>query len=354
MNYNFPQLTGRLLAWYGENHRDLPWRHTRDPYAVWVSEIMLQQTQVKTVVPYYERFMAAFPSVHDLARAPQEKVLKAWEGLGYYSRAKNLQKAAGEICAQYRGQIPSDPDALLALPGIGPYTANAVLSISFGVSAPAVDGNVRRVASRFLALNEDITKAGAQRTVESHLTALIAQTARPDLFNQAMMELGATVCHPDSPSCPRCPWQTDCQGHLLGCPQAFPIKPPPKKKRVQQAACGMVQDPEGRFILSRRPVQGIWANLWSLPLCVADENQNPAHMLAQLLAPLSAVMPSEASARLRHVFTHRVWLIDGYRIPVDHPLSHQELPAGWVCLSLEEALAYPLPAPMPPLIQALL
>lgn len=353
MDFNFSQLTGRLLAWYAANHRDLPWRHTRDPYAVWISEIMLQQTQVKTVVPYYERFMALFPNVYDLAQAHQEKVLKAWEGLGYYSRAKNLQKAAQEICARHQGQIPSDPAALLALPGVGPYTANAVRSISFGVPAPAVDGNVRRAVSRFLALNEDITKAGTQRIIESHVSALIAQAARPDLFTQAMMELGAMICVPDSPLCVQCPWQADCQAHFLGCPQAFPLKPPPKKKRVQHAACGMIQDPEGRFILSRRPVQGIWANLWTLPICVADENQNPAHMLADLLAPLALPAPPQAAARLRHVFTHRVWLIDGYRIPVSHPLSHLELPAHWVCLSLDEALAYPLPAPMLPLIQAL-
>jgi A/G-specific adenine glycosylase len=353
MTHYFSRLTEELLAWYAENRRALPWRHTRDPYAIWISEIMLQQTQVKTVVPYYERFMALFPGIRDLAAAPREKVLKAWEGLGYYSRAKNLQKAAQEICAKYHGQIPSDPDALLTLPGIGPYTAGAVLSIAFGVPVPAIDGNVRRVVSRFLALAEDITKAAAQRIIESHLRALITQTARPGLLNQAMMELGATVCRPDSPLCPRCPWQADCQGHRLGCPQAFPVKPPPKKKRVQYAACGMIQDPDERFILSRRPAQGIWPNLWTLPICVAGENQNPAHMLASLLAPLSLGLPAEATVRLRHVFTHRVWLIDGYRIPIRRPLSQLKLPVHWIALSSDEASAYPLPAPMLTLIQEL-
>jgi A/G-specific adenine glycosylase len=315
---------------------------------------MLQQTQVKTVIPYYERFMALFPTIFDLAQADQERVLKAWEGLGYYSRAKNLQKAAQEICAVYQGRMPGELSKLLNLPGIGPYTAGAVLSIAFGAPVPAIDGNVHRVISRFLALDEDITKQKTKKTIEACVMALISQAPRPDQFTQALMELGATVCGVSAPECRQCPWNESCQAHWLGYPQAFPVKPEPKEKIVRRAACAMMLDPQGKFILSRRPVQGIWANLWTLPLSVCDQDQAPAPILSELLSPLFLRLPPVASVTLRHVFTHRIWLIEGYRVLSDHSLSQMRLPPNWVCLAPEEARAYPLPAPMIQLIQKLL
>ena len=198
-----------LLAWYDAVRRDLPWRHTRDPYRIWLSEIMLQQTRTETVKAYYARFLTLFPTVADLARAPQEQVLKAWEGLGYYSRARNLQKAAQAVMESHGGAFPASYEGILSLPGVGPYTAGAVGSIAFGLRVPAVDGNVYRVASRFYGVREDVGRPDVQRRIRERVTADLP-AERPGDYNQALMELGATLCHPGEPDCASCPWHDLC------------------------------------------------------------------------------------------------------------------------------------------------
>jgi A/G-specific adenine glycosylase len=219
-----------LLAWYRSGNRDLPWRRSRDPYFIWVSEIMLQQTRVDTVIPYFNRFVERFPTVRDLAEAPEEDVLKLWEGLGYYSRARNLQAAAREVTERYGGKIPDDKEAVSGLKGVGPYTAGAILSIAFNRPEPAVDGNVMRVLSRYFCIDEDIARPATRIRMEGLARELIPEGAAGD-FNQALMELGALVCTPRSPHCLICPVMEHCAGRIAGREEELPVKSkakPPK------------------------------------------------------------------------------------------------------------------------------
>ncbi len=244
-----------LLAWYRRCKRDLPWRRSRDPYRIWVSEIMLQQTRVETVIPYYHRFMEQFPTIEALADAPEEQVLKAWEGLGYYSRARNLQAAAREVKEEYGGIVPDDPEAVRSLKGVGPYTSGAILSIAYERSEPAVDGNVMRVLSRFFLLTEDIAKPGTRVTIERLARSLIPEGAAGD-FNQALMELGATVCTPKSPQCLTCPVMERCGARLEGRVDELPIKAKAKPPRPEARAAALVADESGRLLIRRRPADG--------------------------------------------------------------------------------------------------
>ena len=211
-----------LLDWYDRVKRDLPWRHTKDPYHIWLSEIMLQQTRVETVKGYYARFLDWLPTVADLANAPQQQVLKAWEGLGYYSRARNLQKAAQVIMTEHGGVFPSSYEAILALPGIGPYTAGAIGSIAFGLCEPAVDGNVYRVASLFFGIREDVGVPRVQKEIQKLVKDSIPAD-RPGDYNQALMELGATHCCPGTPACDLCPWNGLCDACMEGDADVLPI-----------------------------------------------------------------------------------------------------------------------------------
>lgn len=211
-----------LLNWYDQNKRDLPWRRERDPYRIWVSEIMLQQTKVDTVIPYYERFMSLFPTLDALADAEEETVLKAWEGLGYYSRARNLHQAVKEVKETYNSKVP-DTEEIHNLRGVGPYTAGAILSIAYGIPAPAVDGNVMRVLSRIFLIEDDIGKATTRKKFEALVNQIIS-TDKPSDFNQALMELGALICTPRSPSCLLCPVQSHCTGREAGIHESLPVK----------------------------------------------------------------------------------------------------------------------------------
>lgn len=229
-----------LLKWYNKVKRDLPWRHTKDPYHIWLSEIMLQQTRVETVKVYYARFLKMFPTVSDLANAPQEQVLKAWEGLGYYSRARNLQKAAQVIMEEHHGCFPDTYEAILALPGIGPYTAGAISSIAFGIPVPAIDGNVYRVSSRFFGVREDVGSPAVQKEIR-HLVQESIPTENPGDYNQALMELGATICSPGMPACDLCPWNEHCDACMEGDAEVLPVhekKTPGKTNR----GCSMFAD----------------------------------------------------------------------------------------------------------------
>ena len=308
-----PRLTERLLAWYRENARDLPWRHTDDPYRIWVSEIMLQQTRVAAVLGYYARFLERFPTASALAAAPEAELLKCWEGLGYYSRARNLQKAAKIVAEQ--GEFPTDYDALLALPGIGEYTAGAIASAAFGLPCPAVDGNVLRVMTRLTDCGDDVTlpatKKAAARWVAAHMPV-----AEPDIriFNQALMELGATVCVPNAaPRCGDCPLAELCEGRRRGTAESLPVRAAKKERTVQEMTVYLLER-DGKIALRRRDEEGLLAGLWEFPNVsgTLDDAQAAAPLAAWGLAPLEWRRKLTA----KHIFTHREWHMTGYVLRV--------------------------------------
>jgi A/G-specific adenine glycosylase len=289
-------LRGTLLAWYRQSHRDLPWRRTRDPYAIWVSEIMLQQTQVDTVAPRYAAFLQRFPTVADLAAATEHDVCEAWAGLGYYRRARHLHAAAVQVVARHGGALPVTLEALLALPGVGRYTAGAIASIAHGQPAPLVDGNVARILSRIFLLGTPPQTPAGQATLWALAEALVQGEAPGDL-NQALMELGATVCTPAAPRCDGCPVRADCAAHAAGTPTLYPapaVKAPVKPLAV---AFAYVADPGGLW-LARRPLDGLWAGLWELP-----SSSGPGAKKA--LAAAWELSVGRKLAQVSHTLTHR-------------------------------------------------
>jgi len=271
-----------LLRWYRANRRDLPWRRTRDPYAIWVSEAMLQQTQVATVLPYYERFLVAFPGVAELAEAPEEAVLGAWSGLGYYGRARSLQAGARVVVERHGGRVPDDPEALLALPGIGPYTAGAIASVAFGRPEPVLDGNVRRVLSRLLA------RRGAGAAEERHLWGVARDLVRgpsPGDLNQSLMELGALVCTPRAPRCDACPVSAVCRARAAGDPDNYPLARRTARAVPVRVAVALVRH-RGSILLSRRGPETPLRGSWDVPSVVVPEGAEPRARLRALLARL--------------------------------------------------------------------
>ena len=305
-----------LIAWYEENKRDLPWRRTRDPYRIWLSEIMLQQTRVEAVIPYYERFLRACPDVRALAAADEQTYLKLWEGLGYYSRVRNLHRAAQVICEQYGGEFPADHAALLALPGVGDYTAGAVGSIAFGLPVPAVDGNVLRVMAR---IDEDFRPIDDTKT-KKELRAAVAAIVPPDApgaFNQALMELGATICLPNgAPRCGDCPVRHLCAAAEHGTALLLPRRAPKKARTVIERAvvvfrCGALVG------LRRRPDSGLLAGLWELP---GYEPAPSPEELRTILAGEGYQVSKLLSLRpAKHIFTHVEWRMTGYYAELSEP-----------------------------------
>jgi A/G-specific adenine glycosylase len=271
-------LAGRLLTWFARSARDLPWRYERTPYRVWVAEVMLQQTQVETVVPYYGRFLARFPTVRVLAQAPLEEVLKVWEGLGYYARARNLHAAARQVVTGRNGQLPDTFEGLLALPGVGRYIAGAVASIAFGRDVVAVDGNVRRVLSRVFAIREDVTRAATQRRLETLATDLLSQ-GQAGAFNEALMELGATVCTPRGPCCDRCPLCDLCQAYAQGEHEALPVRRPRKRVPHYDVAAAVTIRADGRVLVAQRHADDMLGGLWEFP----GGKREPGETLPQCL-----------------------------------------------------------------------
>ncbi|MBQ3141261.1 MAG: A/G-specific adenine glycosylase, partial [Clostridia bacterium] len=253
-----------LLDWYAQNKRVLPWRENTDPYRVWVSEIMLQQTRVEAVIPYYLRFLERFPSVQALADAPEDELLKAWEGLGYYSRARNLQKTARIVCEKFGGRFPSDYEQLLKLPGIGVYTAGAIASIAFEKPTPAVDGNVLRVLSRLTESHDDITEPAVKARFTQLLADVYPSTRRGD-FTQSLMELGATVCVPNGPArCGQCPLAQLCKAQLHGIQHLLPVKAPKQTRRSEDKTVLLLRCGQ-RYAVRRREPDGLLGGLWEFP-----------------------------------------------------------------------------------------
>ncbi len=308
MNAREPRIAGRLLAWYDRNRRALPWRTGSPPdsYAVWVSEIILQQTRVETAVPYYERFMARFPDVRALARADLQDVLKAWENLGYYTRARNLHKAARRIVEDHAAEIPSDKKALLALPGIGPYTAGAILSMAFGRAEPAVDGNVRRVICRLDGIRDPLDQAATLRRVEARAAALVPSERSGDV-NQALMDLGSGVCTPRDPGCGVCPLQEACRAAAEGDPEAVPVKQKRKPVPHRRAAGAVIRDEQGRLLLVKRADHGLLGGLWKLPGGETPNGADPAQALERRVEAevgMRVRVRGPALASVDHTYTH--------------------------------------------------
>jgi len=291
----------KLLAWYRQVQRDLPWRRTRDPYAIWVSEIMLQQTRVETVIPYYERFLAKFPTPSALAEAPPDDVLAAWSGLGYYRRARLLLEGARAV-ALAGGKVPSTRAELLGVPGIGRYTSGAIASIAFGEPVGLVDGNVARVFARVFAIDEDMRKGG-MRTAEE-LADAIVERSDPGAWNQALMELGATVCTPRAPACSACPLGAECLARAAGLQEELPVlspKAPPKAQRVQAI---VARRPDGAVLLARRLGDRRFGGLWEPPSI-----DGPAKSRTTLTSWLPVGKVSRAGS-IEHVLSHRRLVVD--------------------------------------------
>ncbi len=324
-----------LLAWYEKNKRDLPWRHTQDAYCILLSEFMLQQTQVDTVIPYYHRFLARFPTLRDLAHAPQSDVLKAWEGLGYYARARNLQKAMQKVVEQYNGKIPDIYEDLHALPGFGPYTTAAVLSIAFNQNCAVLDGNVMRVLCRLFNIHDDITHPCTKK----HLWQL-AQELLPrghaGAYNQAIMELGATVCTPRNPDCATCPLNAQCKAYPLGHPESLPIKAKKKPRPHHTLGAGIVWY-KNKVLITRRPENGLLGGLWEFP---AGTQQNGESLQETCIRGIqeTAGITVKILNRFRtvnHAFTHFSITIHAFLCTHQkgkaHPVGCAE--CAWVSLS---------------------
>jgi A/G-specific adenine glycosylase len=295
-----------LLAWYDRVRRPLPWRGGRDPYRVWISEIMLQQTTVRAVVPYYEAFLAEFPDLRSLAAAPLEAVLARWSGLGYYSRARNLHAAARRVVETHGGTFPRTPEEVRALPGIGDYTTAAILSIVHDAPLAVVDGNVIRVVARLLAESGHARSTSLVKAVRARAQALL-DPARPGDFNQAMMELGATVCAPRSPDCGGCPLRRSCRARALGTPTAFPAPPPKREPTVERWLVGVVRSQSGLLMRRRPSADPLMGGLWELPAWLLEEGEAPEAALSRRLDVVAAAGAGGFDRRgaFRHAIMNR-------------------------------------------------
>jgi len=328
-----------LLRWYDENARQMPWRGIRDPYGTWVSEIMLQQTRVETVRDYYVRFLERFPTLRDLAEAPEEDVLKMWEGLGYYSRARNLHQGARQVMRDFGGEIPREPEKLRTVRGIGPYTSCAIASIAWDVPVAAVDGNVIRVICRLYGLEGNPAEAAAHARIEQLAGALVPPDRAGD-HNQAMMDLGATVCVPGTPDCDRCPLRAACEARDRGTAESLPRLP--KAKPPREIVYDLPVLLAGENVLLRQRTEKLLRGLWCFPLI---EGAREAEELAEYLRrwmrlPAEALCP-EGTAR--HVFTHQVWRMNLWRAAVR---PGAPAPEGYAWIPLEKVPELAMPTAM--------
>lgn len=339
MMLNLSDIEAPLLQWYQSNARDLPWRHTRDPYKIWVSEIMLQQTRVESVKPYYARFLSALPDVYALANAPEEQLLKLWEGLGYYSRVRNMQKAARVVVENYGGQFPADLAQLQKLPGIGEYTAGAIASIAFGIPAPAVDGNVMRVMARLMGDSRDIFDPSLKKEYAKILTPYVSQSD-PSSYNQGLIELGATVCFPKgSALCDRCPLVQYCQAHLQRNVDTIPAPKQQKPRKVERRTV-LIFRSYREVLVEKRPDKGLLAGLWQLPSM--DGHLSEEEVLTKARALGLDVIRIDPLPSAKHIFTHIEWHMIGYQLSLS---ALSDIPKGMVSASLERLEAdFPLPS----------
>ena len=296
-------ISSHLLNWYKKNKRDLPWRKTKDPYAILVSEMMLQQTQVKTVIDYYHRFLVRFPDFETLAGAEEQEVLNAWQGLGYYSRARNLHALAKRVVTEYSGMLPNEEQTLKKLPGIGDYMCGAVMSIAFGQPLPAVDGNVLRVVSRVLNMHDDVTQTQTRKRMAVQVAGWIPSEAAGD-FTQALMELGALICKPKSPECGTCPLQSECTALAAGEVEQLPVKTP-KSKPVVIPYYALLITSGKKLMMEKRNDEGLLAGMWGVPLVEKSEGLDIEEFVRNWLG-LSKINGIKLGDVV-HTFTHRRW-----------------------------------------------
>ena len=316
-------LSGSLLHWYDYNKRILPWRENKDPYRIWISEIMLQQTRVEAVKPYFDRFMEVLPTVYDLAKVDDDRLMKLWEGLGYYNRARNLKAAAQTIVEEYGGQLPADYDKLLSLKGIGMYTAGAIGSIAFELQVPAVDGNVLRVLTRLWGDDSDILKDKTKKAMGRRVMEFMPED-RPGDFNQALMELGAVVCVPNgSAHCEACPVSEYCFAYRHGTVEELPVKAPKKERILQNRTVLVIQDGE-KTAIQKRPEKGLLAGLYELPNLLGHLTREEVldKVKNMQLEPLYIEKLPDA----KHIFSHIEWRMTGYLIRVASLDTDRELP----------------------------
>jgi A/G-specific adenine glycosylase len=297
-------LAQQILGWYEQNRRDLPWRVTQDPFAVTVSEFMLHQTRVSTVLPYYERFMSLFPDWATLAQASLDQVLKAWEGLGYYARARNLHALARRVASVHGGSLPESADELRALPGIGTYTVGAILSICLGKDVPAIDGNTRRVLCRAFHITEDPTLPEGKRLLQATAEALLPR-GQAGAFNQALMDLGSTVCRPRKPACSHCPWTASCQANQLGIQELLPVRRPRKPLPHHDIAAGVIWR-DGLVLIAQRPPSGLLGGLWEFPGGKREPGESLESCLKREVAEELAIQIQVGPllATVEHAYTH--------------------------------------------------
>ena len=333
------QITVSLLEWYDRCARTLPWRGIHDPYRTWVSEAMLQQTRVDTVLSYYKRFLDRFPDLPSLAGAPEEDVLKAWEGLGYYSRARNLLKGAVQVMEEYGGVLPRDPVKLRSIRGIGPYTSGAIASIAFGIPVPAVDGNVIRVLSRLFGIRTDASSADTRARIEDIAASLVPQN-RPGDHNQALMDLGATVCVPGTPDCPRCPLSSFCDAFHAGDASELPILPKAKPQKVITYALLLILS--GERVLMQQRDEKLLQGLWCFPMFESSLPPEELRSFAEKKLHMD-LQPLKDEGSARHVFTHRIWQMRLYASGAEADAS---APFGYVFVPLDRLSELPLPAAM--------
>ncbi|SFH53897.1 A/G-specific DNA-adenine glycosylase [Pisciglobus halotolerans] len=354
-----------LLSWYDIEKRDLPWRENHDPYRIWVSEIMLQQTRVETVIPYFLRFMELFPTIADLAAADEDMLLKAWEGLGYYSRVRNLQKAAIQIMEDYGGEMPKDPAEIRTLKGIGPYTAGAIASMAFQLPEPAVDGNIMRILSRLFEIDADIAKPGNRKVFEAVLREII-DPYRPGDFNQALMDLGSSICTPKNYHPENSPVKAFNQSYINETWEKYPVKSKKKKAQPVFYAGVLLRNEKGEFLLEKRPEKGLLANMWTFPLIERPDFEQqlfsngklkgtvPAAITDNIVSELdkkltanyhiSLVLMKRPLAEATHIFTHLKWTIAVYFGRVEKENS-SELPASCKWVAPEDFQHYVFPGP---------
>ena len=361
----------KLLAWYDENKRDLPWRRSKNPYHIWVSEIMLQQTRVDTVIPYYERFLDWFPTVESLANAPEERLLKAWEGLGYYSRVRNMQTAAQQIMNEFEGKFPSTYEGISSLKGIGPYTAGAISSIAFNLPQPAVDGNVMRVLARLFEVNHDIGNPSNRKIFQAMMEVLI-DPDRPGDFNQALMDLGSDIEAPVNPRPEESPVKDFSAAYQHGTMERYPIKAPKKKPIPIYLKALVVQNSQGQFLLEKNESEKLLAGFWHFPLIEVDEFSDQTqdlNLFSQVAEPIIELGPSPQESfeqdydlevdwqdlrfeEVKHIFSHRKWHIQIIAGRVAETQEYADREALW--LSPEEFSNYPLAKPQQKIWQAYL
>ena len=351
MSQNF---SDSILNWYQNNKRDLPWRVTDDPYRIWVSEIMLQQTRVDTVIPYYHRFIETFPTVYKLAKANQQQVLKCWEGLGYYSRGRNLHQAAQTVVELFSGEVPSTYEKITSLKGIGPYTAAAILSIAFQKHYAVVDGNVIRVITRYFGIRDDIRKSATKKLVQDHVDELIPKN-QPGDFNQAVMELGALICKPQKPECEKCPVSAHCIAFRRVETESIPYKSAAKKVPHHQIAVGLIINKKNELLIALRPNDSMLGGLWEFPGGKKEKNESLKKTVQRELKEELGVDVEvfDKYRDLKHAYSHFKITLHAYwcRILNGDPFPKSSQKLKWV--SLDEIREFPFPKANKTLIDSL-